>query len=165
MFRNSTRPVRRFLRDRRAAATAYVAIGVVIMTVGGTAVIVDHDRLVDRRDLLKSAADAVSMSATLELSGLPSSMSDGDVEERLMAVARKYAVLNVLGNTNDPDLEAGDISVTLDIDRTAGTVGASVQADIGRTAISERLFGYVGDHLKARIFDHFGERACHAGTA
>ncbi len=23
----------------------------------------------------------------------------------------------------------------------------------------------VGDHLKARIFDHFGERACHAGTA
>lgn len=150
MFRNSTRPVRRFLRDRRAAATAYVAIGVVIMTVGGAAVIVDHDRLVDRRDLLKSAADAVSMSATLELSGLPSSMSDGDVEERLMAVARKYAVLNVLGNTNDPDLEAGDISVTLDIDRTAGTVGASVQADIGRTAISERLFGYSGPGPVAR---------------
>ncbi len=24
---------------------------------------------------------------------------------------------------------------------------------------------FVGDHLKARIFDHFGERACHAGTA
>ena len=97
MFRNSTRPVRRFLRDRRAAATAYVAIGVVIMTVGGAAVIVDHDRLVDRRDLLKSAADAVSMSATLELSGLPSSMSDGDVEERLpvihalhTAIARRF---------------------------------------------------------------------------
>lgn len=150
MFRDSIRPVRRFLRDRRAAATAYVAIGVVIMTLGGTAVIVDHDRLVGQRDLLQSAADAVSMSATLELSGLPSSMSDGDVEERLMAVARKYAVLNVLGNTYDPDLQAGDISVTLDIDRTAGTVGASVRANIGRTAMSQRLFGNSGPGPIAR---------------
>lgn len=141
MFRDFTRAVRRFLTDSRAAATAYAAVGISIMTVGGTALIVDHNQLVGQRDLLQSAADAASMSATLELSGLPRSMSDADVEEHLLAIARKYAVLNVLGNTNDPDLKAEDIGVTLDIDRGTGTVGASVRANIGQPLMSDKLFG------------------------
>lgn len=120
------------------------------MTVVGTALIVDHNQLVGRRDLLQGAADAAAMSATLELSELPRSMSDDDVRERLLPVARKYAVLNVLGNVNDPDLKAEDIAVTLDIDRGAGTVGASVEADIVHTVMSDRILGYSGPGRVAR---------------
>lgn len=144
MIIDFARAAGRFLRDNRAGATAYSAVGIVIMTVGGTALIVDHNRLVDRRDLLQSAADAASMSATLELGQLPGSMSDSDMRERLMSVARKYAVLNVLENVGDPDLEPADIEVTLDIDQRAGTVGASVQADIVDTVMSHWILGYSG---------------------
>lgn len=150
MFQDFTRPLRRFFIDSRAGATAYSAVAIALMTVGGAALIVDHNQLVGQRDLLQSAADAASMSATLELGGLPRSMPDSEVEERLLSVARKYAVLNVLGNTNDPDLEAENIGLTLDIDRAAGTVGATVQADIAQTVMSERLFGYSGPGTIAR---------------
>lgn len=150
MFRDFTRAVRRFLVDSRAGATAYSAVAITIMTAGGVALIVDHNQLVGQRDLLQSAADAASMSATLELGGLPRTMPDSEVREHLLSVARKYAVLNVLGNVNDPDLEAEDIGLTLDIDRQAGIVGATVQADIGKTAMSERFLGYSGPGAVAR---------------
>ena len=150
MFQDFTRAVRRFLGDSRAGATAYAAVGITVMTVGAAALIVDHNQLVGQRDLLQSAADAASMSATLELSALPRSMTDAEVQEQLMSVARKYAVLNVLENVNDAQLRPEDIAVTLDIDRDAGTVGATVQANIGHTVMSERLFGYSGPGTVAR---------------
>ena len=145
MFADLTRAVRRYLRDSRAGATAYTAVGVTVMTLAGTALIVDHDHLVSQRDLLQSAADAASLSAMLELEGLPEATTDADARTRLLAVARKYAVLNVLGNTNDPDLTAADIRVTLiDMDREEGTVAVAVEADIGKTLMSEWLLGYSG---------------------
>ena len=145
MFADLTRAVRRYLRDSRAGATAYTAVGVTVMTLAGTALIVDHDHLVGQRDLLQSAADAASLSAMLELEGLPEATTDADARTRLLAVARKYAVLNVLGNTNDPDLTAADIRVTLlDMDREEGTVAVAVEADIGKTLMSEWLLGYSG---------------------
>ena len=145
MFRDSTSAVRRLLRDSRAGATAYTAIGIAIMTMGGAALIVDHNHLVGQRDLLQSAADAASLSATLELEGLPEATTDADARARLLAVARKYAVLNVLGNANDPDLTATDIAVTLvDMNREEGTVAMSVEADIGETLMSGRFFGNPG---------------------
>lgn len=150
MFRDFAGAARRFLLDGRGGATAYAAVGITIMTVGGTALIVDHNLLVGQRDVLQSAADAASMSATLRLNGLPRSMSDSEVQEQLLSAARKYAVLNVLENVNDPNLKAGDIGVTLDIDRGAGTVDAAVQADIGQTAMSEWFFGYPGPGTIAR---------------
>ncbi len=139
-----------FMRDSRAGATAYSAVAIILMTVGGAALIIDHNQLVGQRDLLQSAADAASMSATLELSGLPDSMPDTEIQERLLSVARKYAVLNVLGNVNDPDLKADNIGLTLAIDRAAGTVGATVRADIGQTVMSERFLGYSGPGTIAR---------------
>ena len=134
----------RFLADTRAGATTFVAVGITIMIVGCAALIIDHDHLVGQRDLLKSAADAASMAATLELPELPRTLSDADTESRLLAVARKYAVLNVLGNVDDPDLEPDDIVVVLDVDRAAGTVSATVQADIGETLMASWLFDYLG---------------------
>ena len=150
MFQDITRTVRRFLADTRAGATAYSAVAIALMTVGGAALIVDHNQLVGQRDLLQSAADAASMSATLELGGLPRSMPDSEVEDRLLSVARKYAVLNVLGNANDPDLRAENVGLTLDIDRAAGTVGATVRADIAQNLMSQRLFGQSGPGAIAR---------------
>lgn len=151
MFRDLIRAVRRFLRDSRAGATAYTAIGIAIMTIGGTALIVDHNHLVGQRDLLQGAADAASLSATLELEGLPEATTDADARARLLAVARKYAVLNVLGNTNDPDLRAADIAVTLvDMNREEGTVAMSVEADIGETLMSGRFLGNSGPGRIAR---------------
>ena len=150
MTQDFTRPIRRFFADSRAGATAYSAVAIALMTVGGAALIVDHNQLVGQRDLLQSAADAASMSATLELGGLPRSMPDTEVEDRLLSVARKYAVLNVLGNANDPDLRAENIGLTLDIDRAAGVVGATVRADIAQNLMSQRLFGQSGPGAIAR---------------
>lgn len=151
MFRDPTRAVRRFLRDSRAGATAYTAVGIAIMTVGGAALIVDHNHLVSQRDLLRSAADAASLSATLELKGLPEATTDADARARLLAVARKYAVLNVLGNTNDPDLTGSDIGVALlDVDREEGKVAVAVEADIGETLMSGRFLGNSGPGAMVR---------------
>ncbi len=134
----------RFLAETRAGATTFTAVGITIMIVGCAALIIDHDHLVGQRDLLKSAADAASMAATLELPGLPRGLSDEETESRLLSVARKYAVLNVLGNVDDLDLEPEDIDVTLDVDRAAGTVSATVQADVGGTLMASWLFDYLG---------------------
>ena len=123
--------VRRFLVDTRAGATAIAAAAVTAMVVGGVGLLIDHNWLVSKRDLLKHAADSAAMAATLALQDLSPSASDEAVKARLQPVAERYAQLNVLGNIRDANLTAQDISVTLDIDRSAGTVGATVEADIG----------------------------------
>ena len=150
MFREIASAMRRFVHDTRGGATAFAAAGVVVMTVAGAALIVDHVHLIDQRDLLQSAADAASMAATRELGELPSSMPETDVRERLLPVARKYATFNVLQNVKDPDLTADDIAVALDIDRRAKTVSATVSADIGKTLMADWLLGYSGPGTVAR---------------
>lgn len=144
MLKELADAARHFIHHTRAGATAYAAFGIAVMTIGGTALVVDHVRLVGHRDLLQNPPDAASMAATHEPGELPRSLSDAELRPRLEPVAQNYAALNVLQDVNDPDLGAEDISVALDIDRNAGTAGATVRADIGKTPMSDWLFGYSG---------------------
>ena len=134
----------RFLRDTRGGATSIAAVFVIFMTLGGAALIVDHNHLVGQRDILKSAADAASVAATLHLGEQPSTMSDADAETAITSFARKYAVLNVLGNVNDAAITAEDVTITFDMDRGTNTVNATVAADTGKTLIAHWLYGYSG---------------------
>ena len=87
-----------FFRETRAGATAITAAAVTVMSLFGTALIVDHVWLVDQRDMLKSAADAAAVAATLKLQELPGSMSDEDVRAELQAVAERYIRFNLAEN-------------------------------------------------------------------
>ena len=127
--------IRRFLCSTRAGATAYVAAAVAVMTVLGGALITDHVWLIDKRDLLKNAATAASLTATAELGRLPKSMADAEVETHLKKVVHNYVWINVRANTRS-DLKPEDVVVTLDIDRGAGVVNAAVEADVGETLFS-----------------------------
>ena len=86
----------RFLREERGGAVSYTAVMMVLMVMGGVALIVDHAKLIDKRDLLKASADATAMAARIELVKLPRSLSDADVLAHLDAISSKYAHLNVL---------------------------------------------------------------------
>ena len=132
----------RFLIDESGGATTLVAVAVVVMVLGGTGLIIDHRHLVAQRDLLKSASTTAAVVATRELNNLPRSWTESQVHEHLSSIARKYAVVNVIRNTNE-DIQPEDVQLILDIDREAGTVGATVRADIGHTVIGA-LFGYSG---------------------
>ena len=134
----------RFLRDTRGGAAAIAAAGIIVMTLGGGALIIDHNHLVGQRDILKSAADAASLAATLRLNSLPDTLSDDDMRDSVQSFARKYAELNVLGNVNDPDMTAEDVAITFDMDRDLMTVNTTVAADTGNTLISSWLYGYAG---------------------
>ena len=134
----------RFLRDARGGVTSICAAGVILMTLGGTALIIDHNHLVGQRDILKSAADAASMAATLHLNSQPRTLSDDDMRGRVLAFARKYAELNVLGNVNDTDLTAADVTMTFEMDRDLLIVNTTVAANTGETLISSWLYDYRG---------------------
>ena len=136
------RSLRRFLRDTRGAV-GYTAAAVAIMLLGGAALIGDHLWMIGKRDLLQNAADAAAIAATFELRRRPSSESDAEVEAALQPLAERYARFNLLGNTTQ-ELEPEDIEVTLDIDRTAGTVAVSVQADFVDALFAKWLYGYEG---------------------
>ena len=147
-MRNTYRKIKvtagRFLRDGHGGATTIVAVGVTVMTLGGAALIIDHNHLVAQRDILKSAADAASMAATLELNQLPDTLTEDQVRDRVLAAAHKYGVLNVLGNIADPDLTADDVEVTFDIDRGLRIVSSLIEARTGSTLASGWLYGYFG---------------------
>lgn len=145
--------VRRFLRETRAGATGIAAAAVTMMSVLGTALIVDHVWLVNQRDLLKSAADAAVVAATLELQGLPGTMSDDDVDTRLQAVAERYVRFNLTENLAESAREkmTGTLAVSVDVDRTGGTVGVSAQADLGGTLLSRELLDYDGPEDGTRV--------------
>ena len=134
----------RFLRDTRGGATSIAAVGVTIMTLGGGALIIDHNRMVGQRDILQSASDAASLAATLELNRLPDTASAADARTRVEGVARKYAVLNVLANAAVPDISAQDVSISFDIDHGTRIVNATVQADIAKTLVAGWLHGVSG---------------------
>ena len=136
------RPLRRFLRETRAAV-GITAAAVSIMVLGAAALIGDHLWMVGKRDLLKSAADAAAIAATSELRRRPASESDAQVEAALQPLAERYARFNVLGNTAG-EIEPEDIEVTLEVDRAAGTVGVAVKADVADTLFAKLLYGYEG---------------------
>ena len=136
------RSFRGFLRETRAAV-GITAAAVSIMVVGGAAFIGDHLWMVGKRDLLQGAADAATIATTFELRRRLASESDAQVKAALMPVAKRYARFNVLENAAG-EIEAEDIEVTLEIDRVAGTVEASVKADAVDTIFAKWLYGYEG---------------------
>ncbi len=133
----------RFLRDVRGGATAIVAAAVTVMTVGGTALIGDHLWLVDQRDTLKSAAEAASVAATLEIDRQlsdDSSVSEADLKAALEPVAKRYVLLNLAHLAPDRLQRAKDtLKVALDVDRARRTVGVTASADLGGTLFSRSL--------------------------
>lgn len=137
------RSVRRFLVDTRAAVGVMSAL-VTVMFLGATALIVDHVWLVGQRDATKNAVDAATLAATLELEGLTGEMSEAD-STRVAAAARRYALLNLLGNT--PSANAAQVRRSLQVDvpeSAGGKVELAVRADLGGTLLSRGLLGYAG---------------------
>ena len=134
----------RFVRDERGGGGALAAAMITMMAMGGAALIVDHVQLVGTRDLVKTAADATAMAARLELGKLPRSMSDAEVLAHFDRTSTKYAQLNILGNLRLPDLGPEDIAVAYSLDRGAGTVDATIEADIDLSLMTDRMYGYAG---------------------
>ena len=86
----------RFVRDTRAGATAIAAAAVTVMTVGGAALMSDHVWLVAQRDVLKTAADAAGLAATLEMTRLAGeTRTDAELKAALRVVAERYILLNL----------------------------------------------------------------------
>ena len=70
------RAVRRFLGATRAGATTIASVAAGVMAIGGAALITDHLWLINQRDLLKEAAAAGAMAATIEFRRYASSEED-----------------------------------------------------------------------------------------
>ena len=140
--------MRRFLRDTRAGATAVAAVAVVVMIVGGLALVTDHVWLVGKRDGLKTAADAAAVAATLELHrriALDPAVGDEALEAALEVVARRYILLN-MGHLTPARYRTvvGSLAVALEVDRAQGTVGVTASADLGGTLLASRLPLFAG---------------------
>ena len=142
---------RGFLRDIRGGATAIVAAAVTVMTVGGTALLGDHLWLVDQRDTLKSASEAASVAATLEIDrqlGKDPEMGAAALEAAVAPVVRRYVELNLAHLPEDRLRRAKEtLKVTLTVDRARRTVGVQAEADLGGTLFARHLpflGGYTG---------------------
>lgn len=135
--------VRRFVDDTRAGATAFAAVAVTIMTVAGAALITDHAWLVDQRDVLKAAADAASIAATLDIDrqlARNPSMSDADLKAKLLPVAKRYIEVNLVHLAPGRLARAKEtLEIALELDRTRRTVVVTAQADLGGTLFARAL--------------------------
>ena len=138
--------VARFARDTRAGATAITAAVITLMTVGGTALIVDQLWLVNQRDMLKSATDAATVAATLELLEIPASMSGDEVNAALQSVAERYVRFNLAGNLSASARRKMEdtLVVNLEVNQALGTVEVDARADLGGTLLSRWFLGYSG---------------------
>lgn len=130
-----------FLEDTRAGATAVFAAAVTVMTVGATALVVDHTWLVGQRDTLKSAADAAAIAATQHMvrrSG--SELTDDELETELTAAARRYILLNLTDMSDARYTRASDtLTVEVSFDRGSNTVEVDASADLGGTLFARNL--------------------------
>ena len=106
------------------------------MTVGAAALVTDHIWLVDQRDVLKTAASAASIAATLELNSNPSIKKPA-----LEAVAERYLLVNLTHLPPERLTRAKDtLEVTVnDINRATRTVTVRAEADLGGTLLSRNL--------------------------
>ena len=129
-----------FIRSTRAGATALVAVLATIMTIGAATVLTEHKRLINYRDVTKAAASAASVAATRELNSIPAEWNDTQVEQHLLSMSRKWAVLNVLNSPYGTDLDPSDVGVSLQVDRAAGTVSVTVETG-GYDMIMGKMFG------------------------
>ena len=133
----------RFAGSTRAGATAIAAVAVTVMTIGASALISDHLWLVDQRDVLKAAADAGAVAATLELNRRlrdDPTVSDTELKTPLESVAKRYVVLNL---QHLPEDRLAQAVATLEVEvvpRSAErTVDISAKADLGGTLVSRRM--------------------------
>lgn len=130
----------RFLQDVSGGATSITAAMLVVMAVGGTALISDHVWLVDQRDVLKSAADAAAAAATLERNRLPDGLSDRKLNKKLRATAKRYVKLNLAHLPKDRYERAMEtLVVNVYPNRHQDTVGVTAEADLGGTLLASRL--------------------------
>ena len=138
--------VYRFLRETRAGATAITAAAVTMMTLGGAALIADQTWLVHQRDLLKSAADAAAVAATLELQDLYGTMSDEDAEAALQPLVERYVRFNLAANLPEASrarmLET--LEVQVEVDQSLGSIDVVANADLGGTLLSKWFLAYSG---------------------
>ena len=144
----------RFLQDVTGGATSITAAMVAVMAVGGTALISDHLWLVDQRDLLKSAADAAALAATLERNRLPDGLSDRKRDKALRATAKRYVKLNLAHLPKDRYERAVEtLTVKVFPNRNQDTVGVTAEADLGGTLFASRLplFGDYTDPSKTKV--------------
>ncbi len=132
-----------FLRDIRGGATSIVAAWVTVMVVVAAALIVDHNWLVDKRDVLKAAADAGAIAATKEMRrpGILSKFPDDDnLEKHLEDVAETYVLLNLTHLSEEDFKTAKDnLSVEAKTKREATSVDLEVKVDLGGTLFSRHL--------------------------
>ena len=158
---------KRFLRETRAGATAFVAAAVTVMSVGGAALIIDHLWLVGQRDTLKSAADSSSIATTHAMNRMleaDSTASDDDLKAGLGPIARRYVTLNLTHLSAERLARAEDtLAVTLAIDRAASRVEVAAEADLGgtlfaRAAAAPRQLHRAGDGTGHRDRRVRGER-------
>ena len=133
----------KFVRDTRAGATAISAVAVTVMVVGGTALITDHRWLVDQRDVLKAAADAGAIAATLEMNrqiATNPGISDANVKEAIGQVATRYVALNLSHLSGERLTRAlSTLEVDAEPNIAAGTVTVQARADLGGTLLSRHL--------------------------
>ena len=145
--------LRRFLRETRAAAGIAAAL-LTVGTVAGAALIVDHVWLYDQRDVLKTAAEAASIAATIDIDrqlANNSGINDDDLEAKLLPVAKRYVLVNLAhlpakrlaeakqSLDKDEDGDGNSDGIILDVNRAQRTVKVTVKADLGGTLFSPNL--------------------------
>ena len=135
--------IRHFLRGTKAGATGLTAGAVTVMSVCGTALIVDHAWLVDQRDTLKTASDAAAIAATIEMNRQfiqNPGIVDADLTTALQEVAERYIVLNLAHLPEDRLTKATNtLVVEATPDRAAGTVDVTAQAELGGTLFARHI--------------------------
>ena len=132
--------LRRFLDGTSGGATAVVAAVVTVMAVGASALIVDHNWLVDQRDVMKNASDAAAVAATIELNRLPPETPDEVLQAALQQVAENYVALN-LEYLSRERLERAKETLTVEVTphREQSAVDVMAKADLGGTLFSRHL--------------------------
>ncbi len=132
----------RFVRDRRAGATALTAALLTVMSLAGIAFAGDHMWLVYQRDLLKAATDAAGIAAARALTTLSSSLTNEQVEANLKPIAERYILANIPAGYRGQ--VKNSLTVTFaEINRAAGTVNVSATADLGGAIFGAWLWGSV----------------------
>ena len=130
-----------FLRCRRAAATALTAAVMTLMSVAGIAFTSDHTHLVYQRDILKAGTNAATLATTRHMWTLDKSLSKEAVRTALMPIARRYILANIPESRRER--VADSLTITLEPDRTAGTVDIVAEADLGGIIFGSWIYGDV----------------------
>ena len=138
-----TMKIRHFLHDTRAGATSLAAAAMTVMAVGGTALIVEYVWLIDQRVVLKTAADAAAVAATLEMNRQITrnvDIDDSTLEAELEEVARRYVELNLEYLPDERKSRAlASLAVDARVNRATGSVDVAATADLGGTLFSRFL--------------------------